>query len=349
MARIRSVHPGLWTDEGFVELSLTARLFFIGLWNEADDFGVFEWKPRRLKMRLAPADPIDPDEILVELAASGFVVRLERGGKSYGAVKNFLDFQRPKNPSNPTVEIDDEVREVVGPHSASHRQGLRNGSGTPTPDVPQSSPSPTPDVPQSSPPPTEDLPKSRGQMEDGGDKMEDGGGSLSKEDSPQRRRKSSEAKASAAQSAAFSAPPNFPDDQDSASEADLFRLGKRVLGDGKGGQVTKLKKRFGVAEAYAYLRRAEGKADPQEWIGALLARDPEEERLRNWGIEPAKPYRPGNGAADSHPAADAGAPDLPGVQPPPEEDEGESPFCDPDPGRAGDPLPPLRSQRGGQV
>ena len=32
MARIRSIHPGIWTDEAFVELSALARLLYIGLW-----------------------------------------------------------------------------------------------------------------------------------------------------------------------------------------------------------------------------------------------------------------------------------------------------------------------------
>ena len=45
MARIRSVHPGLWTDEAFVSVSMTARLLAIGLWNQCDDQGAFEWKP----------------------------------------------------------------------------------------------------------------------------------------------------------------------------------------------------------------------------------------------------------------------------------------------------------------
>ena len=67
MARIRSVHPGLWTDEDFVQLSAPARLFLIGMWNESDDYGLFEWKPTRLKMRLAPNDPIDAAALMAEL------------------------------------------------------------------------------------------------------------------------------------------------------------------------------------------------------------------------------------------------------------------------------------------
>jgi hypothetical protein len=36
-----------------------ARLFFMGLWNECDDYGSFEWSPLKLKMRLLPGDNAD--------------------------------------------------------------------------------------------------------------------------------------------------------------------------------------------------------------------------------------------------------------------------------------------------
>lgn len=52
MSRIRSVHPGLFTDEKFILLSERAQVFFIGLWTEADDYGAFEWKPITLKIKL---------------------------------------------------------------------------------------------------------------------------------------------------------------------------------------------------------------------------------------------------------------------------------------------------------
>ena len=56
MARIRSVHPGIWTDEAFLSCDPLARLLFIGIWTDADDHGAFEWKPIGLKLKLLPAD-----------------------------------------------------------------------------------------------------------------------------------------------------------------------------------------------------------------------------------------------------------------------------------------------------
>ncbi len=100
MSRIRSIHPGIWTDEEFVGLSSFARLLFIGIWNECDDKGLFVWSPLQLKMRVLPADNVDAGALLDELAASNSVRKYEIGGKSYGAVRNFAKFQRPKKPND---------------------------------------------------------------------------------------------------------------------------------------------------------------------------------------------------------------------------------------------------------
>lgn len=99
MARIRSTHPGQWTDEAFVSCSPLARLLAIAIRNEADDQGVFEWKPLMLKMRLLPADDCNVAELLAELEATNQVTRYEVAGKAYGLIRNFTKFQRPKKPN----------------------------------------------------------------------------------------------------------------------------------------------------------------------------------------------------------------------------------------------------------
>lgn len=100
MSRIRSIHPGLWTDVEFVGLSAFARLLYIGIWNECDDKGIFLWSPLHLKMRILPADNLDASALLDEIEAAGNVRRYDVGGKTYGAVKNFAKFQRPKKPND---------------------------------------------------------------------------------------------------------------------------------------------------------------------------------------------------------------------------------------------------------
>jgi len=98
MARIRSIHPGFFTDEEMVSVSAFARLLFLGLLTESDDGGVFEWKPVSLKMRIFPADNVDLPALLEELIQAGRVTRYSVEGRQYGAVRNFCKYQRPKKP-----------------------------------------------------------------------------------------------------------------------------------------------------------------------------------------------------------------------------------------------------------
>lgn len=99
MARIRTIHPGLYTDEAFASLSMAARILIIGIWSHADDGGGFEWKPLTLKMRVFPADMLDVAPLLEELVQNDVVMKYDVDGKTYGAVRNFGRWQRPKKPS----------------------------------------------------------------------------------------------------------------------------------------------------------------------------------------------------------------------------------------------------------
>jgi hypothetical protein len=99
LSRIRSIHPGIWTDDAFMSLSAYARLLFIGIWNEAWDDGVFEWKPLTLKARIFPVDSVDVVALLDELVKADCVVRFE-GEKTIGVIRNFRLYQRPKKPNS---------------------------------------------------------------------------------------------------------------------------------------------------------------------------------------------------------------------------------------------------------
>lgn len=98
MARIRSIHPGLFTDESYMALSLAGKAVWPGVWTEADDHGVIEWKPLTLKARLAPADPVDMAELLAEFVAKGLLLRFTEDGRQYAVIKGFIKWQRPKEP-----------------------------------------------------------------------------------------------------------------------------------------------------------------------------------------------------------------------------------------------------------
>lgn len=128
MARIRSVHPGFFTDEDIVEVSALARLLLIGLGVEADDKGLFPWKAKTLKMRIYPADNVDMNALLSELEAEGLIKRYEFGGKQYGAIRNFRKHQRPKSP-NDVHPCPAEILKYVGLEASDSGSG--NGPSEP--------------------------------------------------------------------------------------------------------------------------------------------------------------------------------------------------------------------------
>lgn len=99
MARIRSLHPEQWSDEQFASCSPLARLLAIGIRNEADDNGIFEWNVFRLRVRILPGDNCDMVALLDELLASNQVLRYEVDGKAYGLIRNFQRFQSAKKPT----------------------------------------------------------------------------------------------------------------------------------------------------------------------------------------------------------------------------------------------------------
>lgn len=103
MARIRSVHPGLFKDENFMDLveqSPLGCVFLVGLWGQADDKGAFQWKPRTLKAEIFPGGSCDVSVMLEALVALNFIKQYEVAGSHYGAIRNFGKYQRPKKPNN---------------------------------------------------------------------------------------------------------------------------------------------------------------------------------------------------------------------------------------------------------
>lgn len=159
MARIRSLHPGFFTDEELVTVSFSARLLVLGLGVEADDKGTFEWKPLTIKMKVFPADNVDIDVLLAELEHANAVRKYESAGRQYGAIRNFRKHQRPKTP-NDIHPAGPEIRNYVG-LDGSISETLPQSGGTPSEIRPQ----------------MEDV---GCRMEDGGEKKKEGGGAPAK-------------------------------------------------------------------------------------------------------------------------------------------------------------------------
>jgi hypothetical protein len=269
MARIRSVHPGLWTDEAFVSVSRDARLLFIGLLNECDDQGAFEWKPLQLRMRLCAADPVDVATVsawLNELAGANLLRRYEVKGGNYGAVRNFREWQRPKKP-NAVHPMAPELRTYAGPKAVgSEPDGDERGAGGElSRQIPLVGSEPEPSHGGACPPPVPNRFPTSGEKPP---QMEDGGGG---EERPSLR----SGDAVAPPRAAGSDPPD--------ARAALFRDGlaalRRLTGKPDGparallGKLLKSARDDCAGLLTAILAAAESPpAEPVAWLSAAAAR-----------------------------------------------------------------------------
>ena len=103
MPRIRNIKPQFWLDEDLGEVSRDVRLLYIGLWNLCDDYGVFQWRPARIKVQLFPYDvDISSNEIatwLNELEGLKKINKFQNDHKNYGYIPGFPKHQDIKNPS----------------------------------------------------------------------------------------------------------------------------------------------------------------------------------------------------------------------------------------------------------
>lgn len=114
MARSRNIKPGFFQNEDLQELDFATRLFFIGLWTEADKEGRLEDRPKKLKNALFPADDVEVEQMLEGLAAYGFISRYERAGKKIIQIVKWAKHQNPHRreaPSTLPAETDEVVEE----------------------------------------------------------------------------------------------------------------------------------------------------------------------------------------------------------------------------------------------
>jgi hypothetical protein len=133
VARIRSIHPGFFSDPEFAALSDGGQIIYLGLLTEADDNGVFEWNLNKLKIRLRPLKDGSIEPFVSELVAANKVASYEFDGRKYGAIRNFRRFQRPKSPKS-WHPIPDDFRNYVGLSAVNGGNELR--STHPTSEIP---------------------------------------------------------------------------------------------------------------------------------------------------------------------------------------------------------------------
>lgn len=120
MARSRNIKPGFFRNEDLVELPYETRLLFIGLWTVADREGRLEDRPKRIKMELFPADDLNIDTCLDQLADRGFIVRYGSGDARYIQVSAFNKHQNPHQKEQAsTIPAPDEINSIDEESDAS--------------------------------------------------------------------------------------------------------------------------------------------------------------------------------------------------------------------------------------
>lgn len=95
MARSRNIKPGFFLNEHLVELAFEYRLLFAGLWTLVDREGRMEYRPKKIKMAVFPADNVDVEAGLNELNNCNLIKIYENKKNKYIQVVNFNKHQNP--------------------------------------------------------------------------------------------------------------------------------------------------------------------------------------------------------------------------------------------------------------
>lgn len=146
MTRSRTVRPTFWTSFSLAQVEREVRLFFVGLWTEADDEGRLIDAPKALAGALFPHDPdVDADTVtrwLDELVRVGAIRRYRAKGASYLHIPAWKEHARPPHPTpsklpappadrrNLSRKIPEPVSQPQEKDSTGFGSGLGIGSGS---------------------------------------------------------------------------------------------------------------------------------------------------------------------------------------------------------------------------
>lgn len=139
MARIRTIKPEFWDSPGTAQASLRARLFYIAMWNYADDWGIGDGHPLRLLSFAFPNDessdvePRNFRRLASEVAECFDVVWYEVDGRPFYAIPSWEDHQRTEKKArrkNPAPDqADSYLYEKVSENPPPNRGKAWDGRG----------------------------------------------------------------------------------------------------------------------------------------------------------------------------------------------------------------------------
>lgn len=136
------IDPEFWSDEEIGMWSHSARLFYIALWNFADDEGRFKAHSALLKSQIFPYDAkVNIDKLKTEIGNK--VQWYEADGLIYGYLRNFLKYQRIDRPQpsklpTPKEQFDEcstNVRGHVLPNIREVKRSKENNTLCPFQDI----------------------------------------------------------------------------------------------------------------------------------------------------------------------------------------------------------------------
>lgn len=114
MARIRFIKPEFFSDAKLVRLPPIVRLFYIGLFVNADKQGRFIWDEEDLKIKIIPYDKTSGAECLDKLMKAKRILQYGDKGQ-YGLIVNFLKHQyiNPREPDSKIPQPSNDILEVL--------------------------------------------------------------------------------------------------------------------------------------------------------------------------------------------------------------------------------------------
>lgn len=148
MAHQRLLKAEFFTDAEVAELPPLYRLFFQGLWCQADRNGTVQDNPKQLKARIMPYDDVDPVAAVDVLASRHFVIRYRVGEQRLLSIRSWKKNQPVHNSERhsalPDISKASEIVEVVtAQRELTVSAPVADGQLTPFP-VPVPVPSPVP-------------------------------------------------------------------------------------------------------------------------------------------------------------------------------------------------------------
>lgn len=133
MSRKRMIDPEIWTDEGFIEMSIPARLLFIGMISNADDEGRGVGSAKSLKAKVFSGDDITVagvEKLKAEVKDHTRTRFYDSDGGKYYQLDRWKTYQTINRPTSSHFPAPEEItQEQKQTHESLTEDSLRTHGG----------------------------------------------------------------------------------------------------------------------------------------------------------------------------------------------------------------------------